>query len=135
MSETPRNREPGILLAHHLEKLKLPTFLRECDKIARLCASEGADHVRYLLRLAELELIEARGDKQLLRLQKRLAGLKLVIIDELGFVPLSKTGAESAARAATQSSRSSPSATNAAPSWSPRTCRSTSGPRSSARSA
>jgi len=40
------------------------------------------------------ELIEARDDKQLLRLQKRLAKLKLLIIDELGFVPLSKAGAE-----------------------------------------
>jgi DNA replication protein DnaC len=183
MSETPQ-----ILLAHHLKKLKLPTFLREHDKIARLCATEGVDHVRYLLRLAELELIdregrmverrikaarfptvksldsfdfkailslnktlvlelarceyvdrreniialgnsgtgkthvalglglaacqkglsvgfitaaalvhelmEARDDRQLLRFQKRLAGLKLLIIDELGFVPLSKTGAE-----------------------------------------
>jgi len=40
------------------------------------------------------ELIEARDDKQLLRFQKKLANLKLLIIDELGFVPLSKTGAE-----------------------------------------
>jgi DNA replication protein DnaC len=40
------------------------------------------------------EFMEARDDKQLLRFQKRLAGLKLLIIDELGFVPLSKTGAE-----------------------------------------
>jgi len=31
---------------------------------------------------------------QLLRFQKRLAGVNLLIIDELGFVPLSKTGAE-----------------------------------------
>ena len=29
-----------------------------------------------------------------MQLQKRLAGLKLLIIDELGFVSLSKTGAE-----------------------------------------
>jgi DNA replication protein DnaC len=29
-----------------------------------------------------------------LQVQKRLAALKLLIIDELGFVPLSKTGAE-----------------------------------------
>src|SRR3546814_12441666 len=36
----------------------------------------------------------ARDDKQLLRFQKRLAGLKLLIIDELGLVPLSKTGAD-----------------------------------------
>ena len=40
------------------------------------------------------ELMEARDDRQLLRFQRRLAGLKLLIIDELGFVPLSKTGAE-----------------------------------------
>ncbi len=40
------------------------------------------------------ELIEARDEKQLLRFQKRLASYKLLIIDELGFVPLSKTGAE-----------------------------------------
>jgi DNA replication protein DnaC len=38
--------------------------------------------------------MEARDDRQLLRFQRRLAGLKLLIIDELGFVPLSKTGAE-----------------------------------------
>jgi DNA replication protein DnaC len=183
MSDTPQ-----VLLAHHLKKLKLPTVLREYDKVARLCAAEGVDHVRYLLRLAELELIdrerrmverrikaarfptvksldsfdfkaipslnktlvrelarceyidrrenvialgpsgtgkthiamglglaacqkglavgfitaaalvheliEARDDKQLLRFQKRLASHKLLIIDELGFVPLSKIGAE-----------------------------------------
>ena len=40
------------------------------------------------------ELMEARDERRLLHLQKRLAGLKLLIIDELGFVPLSKTGAE-----------------------------------------
>src|SRR5271157_3004670 len=40
------------------------------------------------------ELLEARDDRRLLRLQKQLASYKLLIIDELGFVPLSKTGAE-----------------------------------------
>ncbi len=183
MSDTPQ-----VLLAHHLKALKLPTFLREHDKLARQCAAEGVDHVRYLLRLAELELIErerrmverrirearfptvksldsfdfaaipslnkalvlelargeyierrenvialgnsgtgkthvalglglaacqrgvsvgfttaaalvhelleARDEKRLLRLQKQLAGYRLLIIDELGFVPLSKSGAE-----------------------------------------
>ena len=39
-------------------------------------------------------LIEARDDKRLLRLQRQLASHELLIIDELGFVPLSKTGAE-----------------------------------------
>ena len=179
---------PQVLLAHHLKTLKLPTFLREYDKVARQCAAEGVDQVRYLLRLAELELIdrerrmverrikaarfstvksldsfdfrvipslnkvlvmelarceyidrnenvialgnsgtgkthvaiglglaacqkglkvgfttaaslvhelmEARDEKRLLRMQKQLASYKLLIVDELGFVPLSKTGAE-----------------------------------------
>ncbi len=179
---------PQVLLAHHLKTLKLPTFLREYDKVARQCAAEGVDQVRYLLRLAELELIdrerrmverrikaarfrtvksldsfdfrvipslnkflvmelarceyidrnenvialgnsgtgkthvaiglglaacqkglkvgfttaaalvheliEARDEKRLLRMQKQLASYKLLIVDELGFVPLSKTDAE-----------------------------------------
>jgi DNA replication protein DnaC len=37
------------------------------------------------------ELIEARDDK---RLQRQLAAYKLLVIDELGYVPLSQTGAE-----------------------------------------
>ena len=40
------------------------------------------------------ELMEARDERRLLRLQKQIVGHKLLIIDELGFVPLSKTGAE-----------------------------------------
>jgi len=179
---------PQLLLGHHLKALKLPTFLREYDKLARQCAAEGVDHVGYLLRLAELELIErerrmierrirearfpavksldsfdflalpslnktlvlelarseyvlrrenviavgnsgtgkshvalglglaacqkgfsvgfitaaalvnelleARDEKRLLRLQRQLAAYKLLVIDELGYVPLSQTGAE-----------------------------------------
>jgi len=179
---------PQLLLAHHLKALKLPTFLREYDKLARQCAAEGVDHARYLLRLTELEIIdrerrtverrikearfsavksldsfdftvipslnktlvlelarseyvarrenvialgnsgtgkthialglglaacqkglavgfttaaalvnelhEAHDEKRLLRLQRQLAGYKLLIVDELGYVPLSQTGAE-----------------------------------------
>ena len=40
------------------------------------------------------ELIEARDEKRLLRFQKQIASYELLIADELGFVPLSKTGAE-----------------------------------------
>ena len=179
---------PQLLLSHHLKALRLPTFLREYDKVAKQCAEEGIDHSRYLLRLVELELIdrehrmverrikqarfpttksldsfefkalpslnkvlvrelarcdyinnneniiavgdsgtgkthialglglaacqkglavgfitasalvhellEARDEKRLIRLQKQLAKYKLLIIDELGYVPLSPTGAE-----------------------------------------
>lgn len=49
---------PPILLYHQLKKLKLPTILREYDKQARLCAAEGRDHVQFLARLIELELID-----------------------------------------------------------------------------
>ena len=178
-----------LLLEHQLLKeLRLPTFLREYDKMAAQCAEEGVDHPDYLLRLSELELIdrhhrmverrikaarfpalkgldtfdfgavpsvnrqmvtqlahceyidrgeniiavgnsgtgkthvalglglaacqrglsvgfttaaalvhemiEAADEKRLLNFQKRLSRLKLLIIDELGFVPLSRTGAE-----------------------------------------
>ena len=47
-----------VLLEHHLKELKLPTFLKEYDKVASRCAAEGVDHPDYLLRLSELELID-----------------------------------------------------------------------------
>jgi hypothetical protein len=40
------------------------------------------------------EVLEACDEKRLLRLQRQVAGYKLLIIDELGYVPLSQTGAE-----------------------------------------
>lgn len=50
--------KPQLLLKHHLKQLKLPTFLAEYERQAQERAQGGVDHVRYLLRLAELELIE-----------------------------------------------------------------------------
>ena len=182
------SNQSTVLLEHNLKELKLPTFLKEYDKVASRCAAEGVDHPDYLLRLSELELIdrnhrmverrikaarfpatksldtfdflalpslnkalvlelarceyidrkdnvialgnsgtgkthvalalglaacqrglsvefttaaalvheliEARDERRLLNLQWKLARLKLLIIDELGFVPLSKAGAE-----------------------------------------
>ena len=38
--------------------MKLPTFLREYEKVAQQCAREGVDHPRDLMRLAEMELID-----------------------------------------------------------------------------
>ena len=40
------------------------------------------------------ELLEARDERRLLRLQKQLTAYKLLIVDELGYVPLSPSGAE-----------------------------------------
>ena len=45
-------------------------------------------------RLSRYKLLEARDEKRLLRLQRQLAAYKLLVIDELGYVPLSQTGAE-----------------------------------------
>src|ERR1019366_7815677 len=45
---------PQVLLDHHLKTLRLPTFLREYDKVAQQCAVEGVDFPRYLLRLSEV---------------------------------------------------------------------------------
>jgi DNA replication protein DnaC len=184
----PSGVVPTVLLAHHLKQLKLPTVLREHEKVAREAARDGLDHVRYLLRLVELELIdrerrvierrirdarfpavknfdtfdfaaipslnkmltlelarceyvarrenvialgnsgtgkthvalalglaacqrgfstlfvtahalssqlmEARDEKRLLKLQAQLQNVKLLIVDELGYVPLSQIGAE-----------------------------------------
>ena len=45
---------PAVLLGHHLKQLKLPTVLREYEKVAREAARDGIDHVGFLLRLVEL---------------------------------------------------------------------------------
>src|SRR6201988_3522793 len=63
MTDTPK-----LLLAHHLKTLKLPTVLREFDKVAQQCAAEGLDHVQFLARLVELELI----DRERRRIERRV---------------------------------------------------------------
>lgn len=52
-------------------------------------------HVRFY-RVTELvtHLIEARDERNLLTLKARLAKLDLLVLDELGYVPASKIGAE-----------------------------------------
>jgi hypothetical protein len=49
---------PQLLLEHHLKELRLPTILREYDKVARQCAVEQVDYPRSLLRMTELELLD-----------------------------------------------------------------------------
>jgi len=60
-----------------------------------LAACQRGHRVRFTTASALVsELIEARDEKHLLRFQKLLTSYELLIVDELGFVPLSKTGAE-----------------------------------------
>src|ERR1700724_165095 len=84
---------PHLLLAHHLKALKLPTFLREYDKLARQCAAEGLDHTRYLLRLAELELIdrERRMVERRIKEDRFPAGKSLDSFDFAAIPSLNKT--------------------------------------------
>jgi DNA replication protein DnaC len=58
MPSGTRAGAPQVLLGHQLKQLKLPTVLREYDKVTRECAQGGIDHSGYLLRLVELELID-----------------------------------------------------------------------------
>jgi DNA replication protein DnaC len=60
-----------------------------------LAACQRGHRVRFTTAAALVhELMEARDEKKLLRYQKQIAAYELLIVDELGFVPLSKTGAE-----------------------------------------
>ena len=74
MSDTPQ-----VLLAYHLKALKLPTFLREYDKVARQCAAEGVDYPRFLLRLAEQELI----DRERRMVERRIKAAKFPTVRSL----------------------------------------------------
>ena len=77
---------PQLLLDHHLKTLKLPTFLREYDKVARQCAADGVDHPRYLLRLAELELMERRTTERRIR-EARFPAVKSLDTFDFAVIP------------------------------------------------
>ena len=70
---------PQVPLPHHLKQLKLPTVLREYDKVARGCAREGVDHPRYLLRLIELELI----DRERRTIEQRIEAVRFPAVKSL----------------------------------------------------
>ena len=60
-----------------------------------MAACAGGRKVRFF-RVTELItlLLEAKEERQLLRLRQQLGKLDLLILDELGYVPASKAGAE-----------------------------------------
>jgi DNA replication protein DnaC len=101
---------PSLNKALVLELARCEYLARRENVIALGNAGTGKTHIALGLGLAACqkglavgfttaaalvhELIEARDEKRLLRLQRQLAAYKLLIIDELGYVPLSPTGAE-----------------------------------------
>jgi len=66
--------------------IALALGLAACQKGYRLRFSTAAAMVH--------DLIEAKDEMRLLRYQKQIAAYELLTVDELDFVPLSKTGAE-----------------------------------------
>jgi DNA replication protein DnaC len=80
-----RNRDVDLLrLKGHLKALRLPTIQAECTKLAQECLSEGVDHLGFLLRLCELELIERERKAAARRL--KAAGLPAIkLISEFDF--------------------------------------------------
>jgi DNA replication protein DnaC len=90
-----------------------------------LTACQRGHRVRFTAAALVHELMEARDEKKLLRYQNQIVAYELLIVDELGFVPLSKTDAELLFEGFSQ--RNERTST-----WLPATCPSRSGPRSSA---
>ena len=63
---------PQTLWHHHLKTLRLPTFKGEYAKQAQLCAAENKDHVQYLARRCEMELI----DRERRMIERRIKAAK-----------------------------------------------------------
>ena len=84
---------PQLLLEHHLKELRLPTILREYDKVARQCAVEQVDYQHYLLRITELELLdrERRATERRIRQAKFPVVKTMDSFDFLAIPSLNKT--------------------------------------------
>ena len=72
-------KRPTVLLDHYLKQLKLPTVLREYKAVAATCAKEGEDHIAFLLRLTERELIE----REQRAAERRLRAAKFPVLKTL----------------------------------------------------
>ena len=70
---------PQLLLEHHLKQLRLPTILREYEKVVRQCAVEKTDFPSYLLRLTELELV----DRDRRAVERRIRQAKFPVVKSL----------------------------------------------------
>ena len=72
-------KRPTVLLEHYLKQLKLPTMLREYQAVAAACAKAGEDHVLFLMRLAERELL----DREQRATERRIKAARFPILKTL----------------------------------------------------
>jgi len=80
-----RNRDVDLMrLKEHLKALRLPTIQAECMKLAQECLAAGVDHLGFLLKICELELIE-RERKAAARRLKAAALPAVKLISEFDF--------------------------------------------------
>ena len=68
-----------LLLEHYLKQLKLPSFLREFDKLAAVCQRERVDYQTYLLRLAEVE----SADRERRAAERRVKAARFPVLKTL----------------------------------------------------
>ena len=92
---------PEVVDMAIINQASLPKWRRRRAKFGRAISLEEVPICGAMARRFERpalprgdELIEAADERRLQRLQKQLTSQELLIIDELGFVPLSKAGAE-----------------------------------------
>ena len=71
--------KPTLLLEHYLKQLKLPSFLREHEKLAAVCQQERADYQTYLLRLAEVE----SADRERRAAERRVKAARFPVLKTL----------------------------------------------------
>jgi DNA replication protein DnaC len=68
-----------LLLEHYLKQLRLPSFLREYEKLAAVCQQERADYQTYLLRLAEVEA----ADRERRAAERRVKAARFPVLKTL----------------------------------------------------
>jgi len=68
-----------VLLDHYLKQLRLPTVLREYEKLAALCQQERADYQTFLLRLVEREI----ADRERRAAERRVKAARFPVIKTL----------------------------------------------------
>src|ERR1700731_4770779 len=72
----------------------IPAPARRCLALGLAACQRGFPVAFFTAAGLVHQLMEARDERRLLKLQAQLAAVKLLIVDELGYVPLSQTGAK-----------------------------------------